>query len=62
MIDVGRGPEPFSIGRVREIYQDKELAWIPKQARSGVNSGDLFIKDSSRPSSNSPAGSPASPN
>lgn len=61
MIDVGRGPEPFSVARVREIYEDKDLGWIREQARAGSGKQELFIKDSSQGSSNTPAGSPASP-
>ena len=60
MIDVGKGPEPFSIGRVREIYVDRDIGWIKEQARAGLNKIELFIKDSSRGSSSTPAGSPAS--
>lgn len=62
MIDVGRGPEPYSSVRAREIYEDKDLGWIREQARAGAGKQELFIKDSSHGSSNTRAGSPVSPN
>ena len=61
-LDFGNGPEPFSVGRVREIYETKKLAWVSEQARVGLNKNDVFIRDSSRTSSATSAGSPGSPN
>lgn len=62
-LDVGLGdaPTPYSAGAARQIYTTPRLGWIKQQARDGLNKQDVFISDSSRTSSNSPAGSPASP-
>lgn len=61
-VDFGAGPTPFSTGAARDVYASKELGWIKDQIRTGLAKNDVFIKDSSRPSSNTAAGSPASPN
>lgn len=59
--DFGAGPVPFSTGAAREVYARPDLGWIKDQVRAGLAKNDIFIKDSSRPSSNTAAGSPASP-
>lgn len=59
-VDFGRGPEPYSANRAREVYSDAALSWIKLQAQEGLHKQELFIKDSSRTSSPSSAGSPGS--
>lgn len=59
--DFGNGPTPYSTAAARAVYLNKELGWIKDQVRTGLAKNDVFIKDSSRPSSNTAAGSPASP-
>jgi hypothetical protein len=47
MIDVGNGPEPFSVGRAKEIYQDRKLSWVFAQVREGIKNVERFFVDSS---------------
>lgn len=60
-IDLGEGPVPYSAAGARQLYTDASLVWVRMQVRDGINKNDVFIRDSSRSSSNTPAGSPASP-